>query len=247
MKPDSIPNASFRTFATGPMQFVVQEEDERDVGIGCGCGDDDLLRPCVEVELSLLARREEAGGLEHDLDAEFLPGEVGRVALVQEPKLDVPGADGSVERLYLLLEGAEDRVVLEQVGHRLRVAEIVDGDELDVRSPLSRGPGEVPSDPPETVDPHPYAHRSPPSWMPAGSLATGVRPLALEPTFVILASTASPLLRCRIQTPSGAQVQSAVKSEGEIVLGASPPTRSIPGENALAVSPEKLVPSLRSG
>jgi len=145
------------------------------------------------------------------------------------------------------LSSAEDRVVLEQVGHRLRVAEIVDGDELDVRSALSRGPEEVPSDPPETVDPHPYAHRSPPSWTPAGSLATGVRMLALEPTFVILAASGSALVRCRIQTPSGAQVQSAVKSEGEIVLGASPPTRSIPGENALAFSPEKLVPSLRSG
>src|SRR4029453_3042199 len=34
------------------------------------------------------------------------------------------------------------------------------------------------------------------------------------------------LVGCRIQTPSGITVRSAVQPEGEVVLGASPPARS---------------------
>jgi hypothetical protein len=39
------------------------------------------------------------------------------------------------------------------------------------------------------------------------------------------------LVGCRIQTPSGAAVLGAVQPEGEVVLGASPPARSLVGRN----------------
>ena len=93
MKPCSIPNASCSTFAIGARQFVVHEafemigccsgsyvvvvdaEHERDVGVGRGRRDDDLLRAGVEVLLRAVAVGEEAGRLEHDVDAEVAPGQ----------------------------------------------------------------------------------------------------------------------------------------------------------------------------
>jgi hypothetical protein len=44
------------------------------------------------------------------------------------------------------------------VGHRLEVAEVVDGDDVDVGALLLGGPEEVPSDPTEPVDTDPYRH-----------------------------------------------------------------------------------------
>ena len=47
---------------------------------------------------------------------------------------------------------AEDRVVLQQVGHQLLGAEVVGGDEVDVGAPLLGGPEEVAADAAEAVD-----------------------------------------------------------------------------------------------
>ena len=55
-------------------------------------------------------------------------------------------------------EAAEDRVVLEQVGERARVGEVVDGDELDVRSRRVRGAEDVAPDASETVDADLHSH-----------------------------------------------------------------------------------------
>ena len=60
--------------------------------------------------------------------------------------------------LDLAVERAELRVVLEQVRHRLRVAEVVRGDDLDVRLALELRPEEVAPDPAEAVDAHTNRH-----------------------------------------------------------------------------------------
>ena len=91
MKPLSIPKLSSSTFAIGARQFVVHEafemiawrsgvvlvvvdaEHERDVRVGRGRRDDDLLRAGVEVLLGRGPVGEEAGRLEHDVDAEVAP------------------------------------------------------------------------------------------------------------------------------------------------------------------------------
>src|SRR5207247_289884 len=117
-----------------------------------------LLRPGIEVLLSVIAFREEAGRLEDDLHAEVPPGERGRVPFVQEPELDIPRADAAVDRRDIVVEGAENGVVLEQVSHGLRVAEIVDGNELDIGPALPGSPEEVPPDAAEAVDAHLDAH-----------------------------------------------------------------------------------------
>src|SRR4026207_2299342 len=43
----------------------------------------------------------------------------------------------------------------------------------------------------------------------------------------MLGPSGSALVGCRIQTPYGITVRSAVQPEGEVVLGASPPARSL--------------------
>ena len=57
----------------GSYVVVVDAEHERDVRVGRGRRDDDLLRAGVEVLLRALAVGEEAGRLEHDVDAEVAP------------------------------------------------------------------------------------------------------------------------------------------------------------------------------
>ena len=121
-------------------------------GIGRRRRDDHLLRARVEVLGGVLALGEEAGRLDHDVGAEVAPGQVGRVALGEDLDLLAVDGDRAVGRLDLAREAAEDRVVLEQVGERLGVGEVVDRDEVEVGARLVGGAEEVAPDPPEPVD-----------------------------------------------------------------------------------------------
>ena len=134
---------------------VVDAEDDREVRVGGRSGDDDLLGTRLEVLLRVGALREQAGRLDRDVDAEIRPGEVGRVALRDELDLVAVDGDRVVTRLDRDVEIAEDGVVLEQVRHRLRVADVVRGHDLEVAAVLELGAQEVPADAAEAVDPHP--------------------------------------------------------------------------------------------
>ena len=63
----------------GVVLVVVDADDDREVLALGGGGDDDLLGAGRDVGLGLVGVGEEAGGLEHVLDAEVLPGELRRV------------------------------------------------------------------------------------------------------------------------------------------------------------------------
>ena len=87
-----MPNSSCSTLATGARQFVVHDafemivvllavvvvvvdaQDERDVLVLGRRRDDDLLRARREVRLGLARVGEEAGRLDHDVDAESFQG-----------------------------------------------------------------------------------------------------------------------------------------------------------------------------
>src|SRR4029079_7619085 len=81
--------------------------------------------------------------------------EVGRVALRDELDLVAVDGDRVLARLDRDVEIPENRVVLEQVRHRLRVADVVRGHDLEVATLLKLGAQEVPADAAEAVDPHP--------------------------------------------------------------------------------------------
>ena len=139
---------------------VVHAEDDRDVRIGRGRRDHDLLRARVEVLLGTFAIGEEARRLEHDVDAEVAPRERGRVALGEHLHLLAGGAKDAVGELDLTLERAEVRVVAQEVRHRLRVAEVVQRDDLEVGAECVLGAEEVPPDAAEPVDADANAHLS---------------------------------------------------------------------------------------
>ena len=101
---------------------------------------------------------EEAGRLDHDVDAELAPGQGGRVALGEDLELLAVGDDRVAVDLDPAGVAAEDRVVLEQVGHRRRVDQVVDGDEVDVRVRLLGGAEDVAPDTAETVDADLHSH-----------------------------------------------------------------------------------------
>src|ERR1044072_8173139 len=97
------------------------------------------------------------------------------------------------------------------MGHRLRIAEIVGRDEVDVGSTLARGAEEVPPDAPKAIDPHANAHRVPPSVCPRVAILSVVEFAKFwlisvagpHDTELGLLESGSALVGCRIQTPSG--------------------------------------------
>jgi hypothetical protein len=68
------------------------------------------------------------------------------------------------------------------VRHRLRVEDVVDGDEVDAGTLLPCGAKEVPADTPETVDPNPNSHALPSVDCPAEPILNGLgmRPHGVE-------------------------------------------------------------------
>ena len=79
----------------------------RTVGVGRRRGDDDFRRARVEMELRLVALREDPGRLEHDVDAELTPRKRGRIALVQQLQLGPVHGDRAVAGLDLRNPGVK--------------------------------------------------------------------------------------------------------------------------------------------
>ena len=94
IRPCSMPKASLSTLATGARQLVVQEalemmwclfavvvvvvhahDDGEVLVLGRG-GDDHLLRARLAVRLRLCLVAEEPGGLDDDVNAQLLPGQL---------------------------------------------------------------------------------------------------------------------------------------------------------------------------
>ena len=108
--------------------------------------------------LSARAIREDAGRLDDDVDTELPPRQRRRVALREHPHLFAGRAQDPVAELDVAPEGAEVRVVLEEVSHRFRVSEVVERDDVDVGAERLLRAEEVPADASESVDAHPNAH-----------------------------------------------------------------------------------------
>src|SRR5690606_21171321 len=131
---------------------VVHADDERRVLVRGRGRDDDLLGTGVDVGLGLGRIGEEAGRLDDDVRAELAPVEVRGVALSRRGEGLAADRDGVVRVAHLLVETAQDRVVLEQVRESLVVREVVDADDLDVRAGSQDGAVEVTSNTAEAVD-----------------------------------------------------------------------------------------------
>src|SRR3954453_22591947 len=151
-----MPTASWATFANGARQFVVHDALEitsclslsywssltPSTIVGWGSvagagvaprrrrGDPGLLRAGLEVLRGVVALGEEAGRLEHDLDAEVAPRQVRGIALLEDLDLLAVDDEAVAADLHLARIRPQDRVVLDQVGERRVVRDVVDRDPL---------------------------------------------------------------------------------------------------------------------
>jgi hypothetical protein len=134
------------------VHVVVHAEHDGHVRLGGRRGDDHLLRARREVLRRVVALGEEAGGLDHHVGAQVAPWQRRRIALREHLQLVAVHDQAVVREVHLALERAEDRVVLEQVGERLRVGDVVHTDPVDVRPARVRGAEDVAPDAAEAVD-----------------------------------------------------------------------------------------------
>src|SRR5262249_57003089 len=102
---------------------------------------------------------EDAGGLDHHVNAEIAPADLGRITLGQPLDLRAASDDAAVGDRHIDVQRAEDGVVLEQVREGVDVAKVVGGHDLDAGPAhrVHRTP-EIPSDPAEPVDSYPDSH-----------------------------------------------------------------------------------------
>ena len=101
----------------------------------------------------LLVREEEAGGLNDDIGADFVPLQLGRILLGREADLLAVDDHGRTLDLDVVLERAVDGVELQHVGEVVGVEEVVDADDLDVvREVLNRRAENHAADTAEAVD-----------------------------------------------------------------------------------------------
>ena len=107
----------------------------------------------VDVGSRLERVGEEPGRLDDDVNAEVPPREPLRVALGEDGEpAAVDGDNWSPSALTVSGKAAEDRIVLEEVGQRGGVGEVVDGDDLELGVALPSGAVDVAADPAETGD-----------------------------------------------------------------------------------------------
>jgi hypothetical protein len=152
----------------GVVLVVVHAHDDGEVVALRGRGDDDLLGAGLHVLARVVGLGEDAGRFDDDVAAEVAPAEGCRVLLGEHLDRLVPDADAVVDDAHVLGELAENRVVLEQVGQRLVVGEVVDRQHLDIGSGVGQHRAEhVASDAPETVDAYPSGHLEAPHHMSA--------------------------------------------------------------------------------
>ena len=115
----------------GQSLFVDAVHDGGQVVAG-GSGNDDFLRACVDVRLRLRLGGVETGAFEHDVHADFFPGQISRILFGIDLDLFAVHDDRAVFGFDFVREGvsALRTVVLEKVGEHFRVGEVVDGDHL---------------------------------------------------------------------------------------------------------------------
>lgn len=113
-------------------QLIVHPDADGRIGVACGCGDDDALCAGGEVLACALTVAKDTGALHHDVDFEFGPGKLGRVALcagADPPSIDL---QATLNRLNFAGEATVHGVVGEEVGEGTVVSQVIDVHELDV-------------------------------------------------------------------------------------------------------------------
>jgi hypothetical protein len=99
---------------------------------------------------------EDACAFDDDIGADFLPGNLGRVLFIENPKLAFTHFYPIGRRIDLLLERVMNGIIFEQMRQSLYVPEIVNPDDLNLLV-FQRRPKNKTPDAPESVDAHFYS------------------------------------------------------------------------------------------
>ncbi len=142
----------------GVVGLVVDAHDDGDVLVLGRGRDQDLLGAGRQVLGGVVALGEDAGGLDDDVGAQVAPREGGRVALGHRLEGPATHRDGVGGVADLLLEAAQDAVVLQQVRQGRVVGQVVDTDDLDVRALLKERAEVVATDAAKAVDAYADRH-----------------------------------------------------------------------------------------
>ena len=119
-------------------RVVIDPVDDRGVDHALGRRrNHDLLGAALDVLGGLFLVGEKTRALEHVLDAEFAPRQLGRVALGQHADAVAVDDHRIAVDLHLAREAAVGGVMARQVGIGLRIAEVVDGDDVDLALALA--------------------------------------------------------------------------------------------------------------
>ena len=141
----------------GIVLLVVDAEHKRDVLVLRGGRDDDLLHRAAQMLPGFVGVGELSRGLNDDLRSDRIPGQGSGIFLFED--FDDLAVDGNAVGAGgdFMRQVAEDRVVLEQVGQRPGIGEIVHGDEVEVLV-RERGTENIASDASKSINANFYCH-----------------------------------------------------------------------------------------
>src|SRR5260370_586138 len=139
------------------VHVVVDAQHDGDVLIRRRRGDDDLLHSATQMLRRFLGIGKSTGRLNHDLSANRIPIDFGRI--FSRENLDSLSADYDRIAFYLhaFMKRAKDGVILQQMRQRLRVRKIVGCYKVNIRT-VQACTDDIASDAPEPVDSYFYGH-----------------------------------------------------------------------------------------
>src|SRR5439155_21616470 len=91
---------------------------------------------------------------------EILPGEVRRTALGQNAKQLLADAQRGTVGAHALTQRAVHRVVFQQMGERVGIGDVIDGDEIEIGARCQARAKDVSTDASKAVDSYANAHHS---------------------------------------------------------------------------------------
>ena len=206
----------------GVVVAVVDAHDEGGVGVARRGRDDDPLHRAAEVRRRVGPAGEAAGGFDHDVCPELVPGHLLGLTLGHDP--DHLVADDQVAPLDLdrHRQPPVRRVVTKQVRQGLRRRQVVDAHHVHVGPGDQDGPQEVAPDAPEPVhsDSHGHVVVLPLSFVPLGHRSRCAGPVGridcsipvIVPCCSIPAAADSPIPAAVLRRDAGARACHAKSS-----------------------------------
>src|SRR5690242_7456961 len=111
---------------------LIDAQTKRDISALRRSTDNHFARPCAQMHRSFVARREEPGRLDHNLNTELLPWQLRRVALGEYSKRVAVEHNLITLGLNGMRQHAMHRVILEKMGEGGGIGDVVDGNYLQI-------------------------------------------------------------------------------------------------------------------